>query len=177
LRPDPSSFEIAAQVVAISGYGSGSQRPEETTMTDLVRTDPAPAAGATATGGASARPGTTAAGDIIAARIRQLGDAVTRGVEQVGEEINERTAGGARGAKLLGAAGVTGAVTLGAAVSLPIILLRRVMPGWAVALLLAGGGGAATYVLARRGLDEIGAAVPDAGAIKDAAREAMGSDA
>ena len=134
-------------------------------MTDQVRIDPAPASG------------DTAAGDFIAGRIRELGEAVTRGVEQVGEEINERTAGGARGVKLLGAAGATGVVTLAAAASLPVILLRRVMPGWAVALLLAGGGGAATYVLARRGLDEIGAAVPDAGDIKDVAREAMGSDA
>jgi hypothetical protein len=133
-------------------------------MTDQVRIDPAPASGG------------TAAGDFIAGRIRELGEAVTRGVEQVGEEINERTAGGARGVKLLGAAGATGVVTLAAAGSLPVILLRRVMPGWAVALLLAGGGGAATYVLARRGLDEIGAAVPDADDIKDVAREAVRSD-
>ena len=138
-------------------------------MSDQVRIDPAPAAGDTATGDASARPGTTAAGDFIAGRIRELGDAVTRGVEQAADEINRSTAGGARGAKLLGAAGATGAVALGAAASLPIILLRRVMPGWAVALLLAGGGGAATYVLARRGLDELSAAVPDAERVKDAA--------
>ena len=130
-------------------------------MTDEVRTDTPPASGGTATGdAAAAQAGSTAAGDFIARKIRELGETVTRGVEQVSDEIDERTAGGAKGAKLLAAAGATGAVSAGAAVSLPIILLRRVMPGWAVALLLAGGGGAATYVLARRGLDELRAAAP-----------------
>jgi hypothetical protein len=108
--------------------------------------------------------------------IHGLGDTVRREVEQLRAEASERAAGGAKGAGLLVAAGATGTVALAATASLPLIALRRVLPGWAIAVLVATGTGAATAVLARRGLAELGAAAPiDAERIKDAARDAVQS--
>lgn len=121
---------------------------------------------------------TTQAGDSIAEPLVQMiqgvGDTLRREVEQLRAEAAERASGGAKGAGLLAAAGATGAVAVGATAALPLMALRRLLPGWAIATLLAGGAGALTIVLARRGLDELGAAAPiDAERIKDAAREAV----
>jgi putative superfamily III holin-X len=106
--------------------------------------------------------------------IHDIGDTVRREVEQLRTEATERATGGAKGVGLLVAAGATGTVAVAARASLPLMALRRLLPGWAIALLLAGGTGAATVVLARRGLAELGAAAPvDADRIKDAARDAV----
>lgn len=121
---------------------------------------------------------TTQSGDSIAEPLVQMiqgvGDTLRREVEQLRAEAAERASGGAKGAGLLAAAGATGTVAVGATAALPLMALRRLLPGWAIATLLAGGAGALTIVLARRGLDELGAAAPiDAERIKDAAREAV----
>jgi hypothetical protein len=108
--------------------------------------------------------------------IHGFGETVRREVEQLRTEAAERAAGGAKGAGLLIAAGATGTVAAVAAASLPLMALRRLMPSWTIALGLAGGGGALTAVLARRGLAELGAAAPvDAERIKDAARDVIQS--
>jgi hypothetical protein len=108
--------------------------------------------------------------------IRDAGDTVRREIEQLRSDLADRAAGGAKGAGLLAAAGATGTVAVTAVLSLPLMALRRVMPGWAIAVGLAGGAGALTFVLARRGLGELGAAAPvNADRIKDAARDAIRS--
>jgi putative superfamily III holin-X len=115
-------------------------------------------------------------GDFFAQMVHGLGDSVRREVEQLRTEVAERAAGGAKGAALLIGAGAAGAVGLAATASLPLMVLRRLLPGWAIALGFAGGAGALTVVLAKRGLAELGAATPiDADRIKDAARDAVRS--
>jgi hypothetical protein len=114
--------------------------------------------------------------DPLVQMIHGIGDTVRREVEQLRAEATERATVGAKGAGLLVAAGATGGVAVAATASLPLMALRRLLPGWAIAVLVAGGAGALTFVLARRGLDELGAAAPvDAERIKDAAREAVRS--
>jgi hypothetical protein len=118
----------------------------------------------------------TAAGDLLAQMVHDLGDTVTREIEQLRAEASERTAGAVKGARLLAGAGASGAVAVIAIGTLPILALRRVLPGWAVAVGVAGGAGALTAVLGRRGLAELGAATPGSDArFTDAARDAVRS--
>ena len=122
------------------------------------------------------QPEGTAAGEFMAQKVRELGDKVSREIEQLRTEANERAAGGAKGARLLAAAGASGAVSAIAVGSLPIIALRRVMPGWAIAVGVGGGAGALSAILARRGLAELDAAAPGEGTpLQDAARDAVRS--
>jgi len=66
--------------------------------------------------------------------VRHLGETVSREVEQLRIEANQRAAGGVKGARLLAGAGAAGAVSAIAVGSLPILALRRVMPGWVIAV-------------------------------------------
>jgi hypothetical protein len=114
--------------------------------------------------------------DILTQMVQGLGETVRREVEDLRSELTERAAGGAKGAALLTGAGAAGTVALAAAASLPLMALRRVLPGWVIASLIAGGAGTGAFVLARRGLSELAEAAPvDADRIKDAAREAVRS--
>ena len=118
----------------------------------------------------------TAAGELLAQKIRELGDNVAHEVQQLRTEASQRAAGGAKGARLLAAAGAAGAVSVIAIGSLPIIALRRVMPGWAIAVGVGGGAGALSAILARRGLAELDAAAPGEGTpLQNAARDAVRS--
>ncbi len=120
--------------------------------------------------------GDSTTGDFVAQMVHGISDSVRREVERLRTELAQRAAGGAKGAALLIGAGAAGTVSLAATASLPLMALRRVLPGWAIALGFAGGAGALTFLLARRGLDELGAATPlDTDRIKDAAREAVRS--
>jgi len=131
--------------------------------------DPVTQSGGTATGG-------TATGDFLSQMVRDLGDTVRREVEQLRTEASERAAGGAKAARLLAGAGAAGAVGAIAVGSLPILAVRRVMPGWAIAVGVAAGTGALSFALTRRGLAELGAAAPvNASRIRDAARDAVRS--
>ena len=125
---------------------------------------------------AATPPEGTAAGEFLAQKVRDLGDRVAREVEQLRTEANQRAAGGAKGARLLAGAGAAGAVSVIAIGSLPIMALRRVMPGWAIAVGIGGGAGALSAILARRGLAELDAAAPGEGTpLQDAARDAVRS--
>jgi putative superfamily III holin-X len=129
-----------------------------------------------ATGDAATHSEGTAAGEFLADMVRDLGDKVAHEIEQVRTEASQRAAGGAKGARLLAAAGAAGAVSVIAIGSLPIIALRRVMPGWAIAVGVGGGAGALSAILARRGLAELDAAAPGEGTpMQDAARDAVRS--
>jgi hypothetical protein len=83
-------------------------------------------------------------------------------IERLQSEAMERARETGRAAGLLGAAGGLALVSAGAVASLPVLALRRVLPGWVVALAAAGGAGAGAAVLGREGLDRLQAAAPDA---------------
>jgi hypothetical protein len=118
----------------------------------------------------------TAAGAHIAQMIRNAGETVSREIEQLRADVTERATGGAKGIAMLGGAGAAGAAAVLATGSATLLAMRRVMPSWAVALVIAAGSGALCAVLAKRGLDELGEAVPvNADGIKDAARDALQS--
>jgi hypothetical protein len=120
--------------------------------------------------------GGTAAGAQLAQKIRDAGETVSREIEGLRADVGNRAAEGAKGVAMIGGAGAAGAVTVLAAGAVPLLALRRIMPSWGVALVIAGGSGALAALLARRGLDELGEAVPvNTEVIKDAARDAMSS--
>jgi hypothetical protein len=105
-------------------------------------------------------------GDEIADAVRRQVDEVTETlraeVERLQAEAVERARDAGRGAALIGAAAGTGIVAAAALASLPLIALRKVVPPTLLALGIAAGGGAAAFVLARHGVDELKRAAPDA---------------
>lgn len=114
--------------------------------------------------------------DVFAQMGEELADAMRREVEQVRTELGERLHGAAKGARLLAAAGASGAIAGAAAGTLPLMALRRVVPSWLLAVLVAGGAGALAARFARQGLEELGDAAPiDAERVKDAAKDAVRS--
>jgi hypothetical protein len=120
--------------------------------------------------------GGTAVGAHLAQMIRDAGQSVSHEIEHLRADVSNRATGGAKGVAMLGGAGAAGAVTVLAAGSAGLLAMRSVMPSWAVALVIAGGAGTLGAVLARRGLDELGDAVPgNADAVKHAARDALHS--
>jgi Putative Actinobacterial Holin-X, holin superfamily III len=102
----------------------------------------------------------------MAALVQREVEQVTRSLrEEVGrlrQEAVERAGEAGRGAAMLGAAGGLGLVAAGAVASLPLLGLRRLLPGWAVALLVAGGAGTGAAMLGRAGFAHLQAVAPDA---------------
>lgn len=112
-------------------------------------------------------------GDAFSQFGQELTDALRHEVEQLRAELAGRAREAAKGTGLLAAAGAAGAVAGAAAISLPLILARRLLPPGATALIVAAGAGTASAYLAKRGLEELGQAMPaEADRIKDAARTA-----
>lgn len=104
-------------------------------------------------------------GDELAEAVRRQVDEVTAALrtelDRLQQELADRSRTAARGAGFVGAAGALGLVSAGAVASLPLIALRKALPPAAVALLVAGGGAAGAFVLARRGLEQLKEAAPD----------------
>jgi hypothetical protein len=118
--------------------------------------------------------GGTAAGAQLAQKIREAGRTVSHEIEHLREDVSHRATGGAKGVALIGGAGAAGTLSVLAAGSAGLLAMRRVMPSWGIALVIAGGSGAVSALLARRGLDELGDAVPgNADGLKAAARDAL----
>jgi hypothetical protein len=116
----------------------------------------------------------TAAGELLAQKLRDVGENVSREIRQLGAEASQRTSEAIKGAGLLAGAGGAGMVAAVALAALPVMALRRVMPGWAIAVGTAGAAGTLAAVLARRGLANLAAAAPgDDVQIKEAARDAV----
>ena len=115
-------------------------------------------------------------GAITGEAIGQIGqdvaDALRQEVEQLRAEMTQRIDRVTTGATHLAVAAGLGAVAGVAAVSLPLIVLRRFMPSWLIALLIAGGAGGAAAYFAQRGLDEIAEVTPlDADRVKQSAKD------
>jgi hypothetical protein len=82
--------------------------------------------------------------------------------EQLRRDAAERAQEAARGAALIGSAGALGLVFVGALGSLPLLALRRVLPPWQIALIVAGGSATGGAMLARMGAKRLAAIAPKA---------------
>lgn len=105
---------------------------------------------------------------------REVGQAiesVQKELEQLRHDGAARAQDAARGAALLGGAGALGLVSVGALGSLPLMALRRVMPAWALALIVAGGSAAGAATLGRAGFGRLAAIAPEA--LEQRAKEAI----
>ena len=108
------------------------------------------------------------AGWSLAAEVAQLlarevdGVAATlRGeVDRMQTDAIERARDAAGGAAYLGAAAARICVAVGAVATLPLLLLRKFLPAWLIAILVAAGAGAGATALGRRGLDRVVEAAP-----------------
>jgi hypothetical protein len=94
--------------------------------------------------------------------IEELVLALDEEFDQLRQEAAERAQEAGRGAALVGTAGALGLISAGALGSLPLLALRRVLPAWAIALMVAGGSAAGAAVLARMGLARLSAIAPKA---------------
>jgi len=101
----------------------------------------------------------------IAALVQREVEQVTASLRGEIERLQSQAIEGARetgrAAGLLGAAGGLALVSAGAVATLPLIMLRRLVPGWVIALAAAAGAGAGAAVLGRAGLEHVQAAAPD----------------
>ena len=99
--------------------------------------------------------------DVVKHDVEEMIDSLQQELEHLRQEGAERAREAGRGAALVGTAGALGLVSVGALASLPLLALRRVMPGWAIALLVAGGTGAGAAVLGRAGATRLAAIAPE----------------
>jgi hypothetical protein len=102
--------------------------------------------------------------DVAAARKRDVGKmlgSLEDELQRLREEGAERAQQAGKGAALVGTAGALGLVSAGALASLPLLALRRLLPAWAIALLVAGGTGAGAALLGRAGASRLAAIAPD----------------
>jgi Putative Actinobacterial Holin-X, holin superfamily III len=103
--------------------------------------------------------------------IEELVVALDQEFEQLRRDAAERAHEAGRGAALVGTAGALGFASVAALGSLPLLALRRVMPAWQIALLVAGGTAAGATVLGRLGLARLAAIAPKA--LEAEAKEAV----
>lgn len=99
--------------------------------------------------------------DAVKHDVEEMLDSLQEELEHLRQEGAERAREAGRGAALVGTAGALGLVSVGALASLPLLALRRVMPGWAIALLVAGGSGVGAAVLGRAGASRLAALAPE----------------
>lgn len=126
--------------------------------------------GALPTGGAGRE---RAVGDVFSQFGQELTDALRSEVSELRAELGARARDAAKGSAFLAAAGVAGTVAGAALLTVPLILARRVLSPGGTALLVAAGAGAAGAYLTKRGLEQLGEAMPaEADHIKEAAKDA-----
>jgi hypothetical protein len=94
--------------------------------------------------------------------IEELVVALEDEFDRLRQDAAERAHEAGKGAALVGTAGALGFVSAGALGSLPLMALKRVLPAWAIALIVAGGSAAGAVVLGRRGLSRLSAIAPKA---------------
>ena len=95
-------------------------------------------------------------------RIEELVVALEHGFERLRQDAAERAEEAGKGAALIGTAGALGLVSVGALGSLPLLALRRVLPAWQIALVVAGGSAAGAVTLGRLGAARLAAIAPKA---------------
>jgi hypothetical protein len=104
-------------------------------------------------------------GDEMAALVQQEVERMTATfraeLDELRREAGERGRDLAAGAGYLGAAGGLALVSAGALLALPVLALRRFLPGWAVAVLVAGGSAAAAGTLGVTGAQRLREAAPE----------------
>ena len=88
-------------------------------------------------------------------------DSLEEEFERLRHDAAERAQQAGKGAALIGTAGALGFVAVGALGSLPLLALRRVLPAWQIALLVAGGSAAGAAALARAGVARLAAIAPE----------------
>jgi hypothetical protein len=93
--------------------------------------------------------------------VEEVLDSLEQEVERLRLEGAKRAQEAGRGAALVGTAGALGLVSAGALASLPLLALRRVLPGWSIALLVAGGSGVGAALLGRAGAARLAAIAPE----------------
>jgi hypothetical protein len=93
--------------------------------------------------------------------VEEVLDSLEQEVERLRLEGAKRAQEAGRGAALVGTAGALGLVSAGALASLPLLALRKVLPGWSIALLVAGGSGAGAALLGRAGAARLAAIAPE----------------
>ena len=99
--------------------------------------------------------------DTVKHDVEEMIDSLQQELDHLRQEGAERAREAGRGAALAGTAGALGLVSVGAVASLPLLALRRVMPGWAIALLVAGGSGVGAALLGRAGAARLAAIAPE----------------
>ncbi|HET8752424.1 MAG TPA: phage holin family protein [Gaiellaceae bacterium] len=88
-------------------------------------------------------------------------DSLEEEFERLRNEAAARAQEAGKGAALIGTAGALGLAAAGALGSLPLLALRRVLPAWQIALLVAGGSAAGAVALARVGAARLAAIAPE----------------
>jgi Putative Actinobacterial Holin-X, holin superfamily III len=111
------------------------------------------------------------AAEVAYHEVGQALESVQQELEKLRDEGTARAQDAARGAALLGGGGALGLVSLGALGSLPLMALRRILPAWLLAVLVAGGSAAGAAVLGRAGFARLAAISPEA--LEDRAKEAV----
>jgi hypothetical protein len=101
--------------------------------------------------------------DLVVGLAEDVGRTVGAEIGRAKAEATERARSTAKASAYVGGAAFLGLVSAGALASFPILALRRVVPPWAVAALVAGGAGAGAVALGRRGLEELQEAAPTRG--------------
>lgn len=99
--------------------------------------------------------------DLAYREVGQAIESVQQELEQLRQEGAARAQDAARGAALIGGAGALGLVSAGALGSLPLMALRRVMPAWLLAVVVAGGSATGAAVLGRKGFARLAAVAPE----------------
>jgi putative superfamily III holin-X len=94
--------------------------------------------------------------------IEELVVALDQEFDKLRRDAAERAQEAGRGAAFIGSAGALGLVAVGALGSLPLLALRRVLPAWQIALIVAGGSAAGATALARIGIARLSAISPEA---------------
>jgi hypothetical protein len=94
-------------------------------------------------------------------QVAEVLDSLEDELERLRYEGAQRAQQAGKGAALVGTAGALGLVSVGALASLPLLALRRFLPAWAIALLVAGGSGAGAALLGRAGASRLAAITPE----------------
>jgi Putative Actinobacterial Holin-X, holin superfamily III len=99
---------------------------------------------------------------LVQAEVEQVTASLRAELDQLRQNALEKAGEAARGTALLGVAGGLALTSVGALSALPVLAMRRVIPGWAVAVLVSGGAATGAAFVGKAGLARLEAAAPEA---------------